>query len=353
MQTSLTLSGPIAPTAPAPPLAAPDGPICDITSSLTRARPATLWSLVAHGLLLAGFLGFQGIGTAAESPPMSIAVTLVAPPSAATDLPEAALSTQPVARSTPMPIAPPPAIEAPTPPAAPLPEMPPPPPLAQVEVPLPEAAPPPDLAALMPPPPPAEASVAEPITLPPPPKAVEPPKVIEKPPVKLAEKPPVTARAKPAAKPAVTPVAASQAEPPAAIATGPAAAPTAPAPADQMAMAAAPTVAPMPKPSPLATSGELALSAPPIILEPKPLVPPQKNYPKLAIKMGQQGIVQLAVDIDETGKVLDSLIRESSGFPLLDRQAQIDVKTAVFSPYHFNGRAVRHTAYLPMKYELK
>jgi protein TonB len=193
--------------------------------------------------------------------------------------------------------------------------------------------------------------VTEAIAPPLPPKVIEPPKVAEKPPVKAAEKPLAPVRAKPVTKPAMTPAATSPAEPPAAIATGRAAAPPATAPSDQIAMAVAPTAAPAQ--SQPASSRELALSAPPIIIEPKFLVEPNKNYPKLAIKMGQQGVVKLAVDIDETGKVLEASLLESSGFPLLDRQAQIDIKTAIFSPYHFNGRAVRYTARRSMNYLLK
>lgn len=341
MHASLTLSRPLPPDESAIPLTAPDGPVCDITSSLTRARPATLWSLAIHGLLVAGLLGFQGIGANAETPPASISVTLVSPAEAPEAQQPAAAphAAQVPAEAKPATPVAPPALEAPPPPPQPLAEMPPAPP-EPIDLPLPEAAPPPDVAALAPPPPPAP-PVAEAVA--PAPKLAPPP-----PPVKAAQKP----KAPPAPPKQVTRVAASvRAAAPAPIAPVEAPPAAASAAAPTTASASAPmTNAP---PAPTASSGELALLAPPIITEPKYLVSPTRNYPKLAVKMGQQGIVRLAIDIDETGKVLDSSILESSGFPLLDRQAQIDIKTAAFVPYHLNGRPIRHIAHLPMNYVLK
>jgi protein TonB len=45
------------------------------------------------------------------------------------------------------------------------------------------------------------------------------------------------------------------------------------------------------------------------------------KYPSMAKRMGQVGVVQLVLVIDETGKLLDSFLEKSSGYKLLDKSA--------------------------------
>jgi len=46
---------------------------------------------------------------------------------------------------------------------------------------------------------------------------------------------------------------------------------------------------------------------------------PQPPYPKIALEAGQQGTVQLTLGGDEAGNIISVDIKESSGFPILDR----------------------------------
>jgi protein TonB len=46
---------------------------------------------------------------------------------------------------------------------------------------------------------------------------------------------------------------------------------------------------------------------------------PQPPYPKIALETGQQGTVQLTLNGDPTGNIVSVDVKESSGFPILDR----------------------------------
>jgi len=46
---------------------------------------------------------------------------------------------------------------------------------------------------------------------------------------------------------------------------------------------------------------------------------PQPPYPKIALGAGQQGTVQLTLGGDEAGNIVSVDLKESSGFPILDR----------------------------------
>jgi protein TonB len=48
---------------------------------------------------------------------------------------------------------------------------------------------------------------------------------------------------------------------------------------------------------------------------------PQPPYPKIALDQGQQGAVTLAMTVDGSGAITSVLVKESSGFPMLDRGA--------------------------------
>jgi protein TonB len=53
---------------------------------------------------------------------------------------------------------------------------------------------------------------------------------------------------------------------------------------------------------------------------------PQPPYPKIALQQGQQGRVTLLITADDSGNVVAIEIKESSGFPMLDRSAVDHVK---------------------------
>jgi protein TonB len=53
---------------------------------------------------------------------------------------------------------------------------------------------------------------------------------------------------------------------------------------------------------------------------------PQPSYPKLAQDLNQHGAVTLSMTGDSAGRVIAISVKESSGFPLLDRGALEFVK---------------------------
>ncbi len=46
---------------------------------------------------------------------------------------------------------------------------------------------------------------------------------------------------------------------------------------------------------------------------------PQPPYPRIALEQGEQGSVTLLLTADETGNIISAEVKESSGFPVLDR----------------------------------
>jgi TonB family protein len=53
---------------------------------------------------------------------------------------------------------------------------------------------------------------------------------------------------------------------------------------------------------------------------------PQPPYPKIALEQGQQGTVILSLSVDESGSIASVEVKQTSGFPLLDRGALEFVK---------------------------
>lgn len=60
-------------------------------------------------------------------------------------------------------------------------------------------------------------------------------------------------------------------------------------------------------------------------------------WPKEALRKEQTGTVTLGFLVDEDGKVIDALVRKSSGFPLLDEAALHGVRSCRFIPQKLNG----------------
>lgn len=53
---------------------------------------------------------------------------------------------------------------------------------------------------------------------------------------------------------------------------------------------------------------------------------PQPPYPKIALEAGEQGAVTLTLTSDAAGNVVSVVVKETSGFPLLDRSAADFIK---------------------------
>ena len=80
---------------------------------------------------------------------------------------------------------------------------------------------------------------------------------------------------------------------------------------------------------------------------------PKPNYPHLARKRGQEGIVQVQCEIDANGKILKIGILKSSGFKLLDEEALKTVTKWKFKPAKKNEIAVPGSIIVPVHFKLK
>jgi protein TonB len=74
---------------------------------------------------------------------------------------------------------------------------------------------------------------------------------------------------------------------------------------------------------------------------------PQPPYPKIASEQGQQGSVILRLSADEAGNITSVEVKQSSGYPILDRSAVDFVRRHWTVP-----RGVR-LAEVPINYRLK
>ncbi len=64
-------------------------------------------------------------------------------------------------------------------------------------------------------------------------------------------------------------------------------------------------------------------------------------WPKRSLQMGETGTVVLGFEIGNTGKVLNAVIRKSSGHPDLDQAARTGISKCTFKPGIQNGKPVR------------
>jgi periplasmic protein TonB len=106
------------------------------------------------------------------------------------------------------------------------------------------------------------------------------------------------------------------------------------------------------------TPGEVALKkAAPVQHDPTTIAstgqggdrPAPDQYPEYALKFGQQGTVVLLVTVDDAGKVVSAEIKESSGSPILDDDAQKWVKRHWIIPPANGG----HLYLAPIRYQLR
>lgn len=141
-----------------------------------------------------------------------------------------------------------------------------------------------------------------------------------------------------------------------------------PAPLIQFAEAPVAAATPAPTAGPVATVAVSAVAAPSAAVaveaSPRParlvlpptavryLTEPRLNVPLLSRRLGEQGLVQLGLVIDARGQLIEARIKHSSGFARLDQQALIDIRSARFSPYLEQGRAVEWETTALLSYEL-
>lgn len=157
--------------------------------------------------------------------------------------------------------------------------------------------------------------------------------------------------AKPVVKPAAKPV------PPT-----PRPAITAPAPATPAPAASAPSES--------VPAAPLALpSAAPVVPETAPAAPPAaenygailhawlqrfRDYPEAARLRHQEGVVQVALTLDGSGRLLQARLYQSGGFALLDRAAlAMAERAAPYPPPQFPPGVTRTTYIVPIRYALE
>ena len=76
-------------------------------------------------------------------------------------------------------------------------------------------------------------------------------------------------------------------------------------------------------------------------------------YPALALERGQEGLVLLRVKVDRQGKPVQVEVKKSSGYGLLDREAEKAVRKWQFEPGHFGGRPVESEINIPIRFDLE
>ncbi|SMB31127.1 putative TonB protein [Sterolibacterium denitrificans] len=123
------------------------------------------------------------------------------------------------------------------------------------------------------------------------------------------------------------------------------------------AMEAAPPIEP---PSPAAEEPQPAETAPPPAAAPQPprfdaayLDNPRPVYPTLSRRMGEQGTVQLRVQVDANGQPLDVKLHSSSGSPRLDNTAIEAVRRWRFVPARLGNKPVAASVIVPIVFSLK
>lgn len=100
-----------------------------------------------------------------------------------------------------------------------------------------------------------------------------------------------------------------------------------------------------PKPAgPVTLSSELSVSCP-------KLTPPE--YPAISRRMGEEGKLVLRVELDESGRIDDAKVINSSGYERLDAAALTAVKSWQCNPSLRNGQPVRAVALQPFNFVLQ
>ena len=77
------------------------------------------------------------------------------------------------------------------------------------------------------------------------------------------------------------------------------------------------------------------------------------SYPSSLLSKGIGGKVLVSCDVDETGRIVSTKVRQSSGQPELDKAALAAVAKYKFKPATKGGRKVRASCVVPFNFEVK
>jgi len=84
------------------------------------------------------------------------------------------------------------------------------------------------------------------------------------------------------------------------------------------------------------------------------LANPRPHYPQRAQRLGVQGSVTVLITIGSDGRVIDAVVRQSSGDGELDREAISTVRNRWrFAPARRGGMPVEESALLTVRFELR
>lgn len=109
-----------------------------------------------------------------------------------------------------------------------------------------------------------------------------------------------------------------------------------------------PAPAPQPAMPPPAAPRQAAIDAPP---RPRKTIKP--DYPRGARARGEQGEVELEIEVGANGRVTSARVVHSSGYPELDGAALAAARAAKFVPAKSGRKAVASTARLKLHFQLK
>jgi protein TonB len=76
-------------------------------------------------------------------------------------------------------------------------------------------------------------------------------------------------------------------------------------------------------------------------------------YPRIARRMGYEGKVILIATISEAGVLIEVIVKDSSGHPVLDKAAVNAVRKWKFTPAIRDGLPVEGTLEIPIRFKLK
>lgn len=79
---------------------------------------------------------------------------------------------------------------------------------------------------------------------------------------------------------------------------------------------------------------------------------PAPPYPELARQQGQEGLVILVVTVDATGRPVKVILKQSSGFPLLDEAATTAVSRWRCTPGQAGGAPIESVVETPIRFRL-
>lgn len=75
-------------------------------------------------------------------------------------------------------------------------------------------------------------------------------------------------------------------------------------------------------------------------------------YPRISKDIGEQGVVGIIMQINESGNVYGTSVHRSSGYPRLDRAAAELASRIRFQPYLINGTPSKVSAGISIKFQL-